>query len=68
MAVEPRALILTVAFRHVINEPNIEAGFAKFVALTDRTITYDAFYDAIAECIRDGLIRVQTVRYTLTPK
>jgi hypothetical protein len=54
---EPRALILTTAFRHVINEPNIEAGFAQFAALTDRIVTYDTFCRAIAECIHDGLIR-----------
>ena len=27
------ALLLTTAFRHVINEPNIEAGYERFAAL-----------------------------------
>jgi hypothetical protein len=104
-----RDLLLTTAFRHRINEPNIEAGFERFVALarfpstlhhrsrhgparpghprqhdgenhgpvepghdgnglepdstrpdpasTDHVITFDAFCDAVATCLRDGLIR-----------
>ena len=50
-------MLLTAAFRHRINEPNIEAGFEQFVALTGKTITYDSFCDAVAACLRDGLIR-----------
>jgi hypothetical protein len=51
------ALLLTTAFRHQINEPNIEAGHARFIALVNRDIDIDAFHDAIAFCLRDGLIR-----------
>ncbi|HEX3989874.1 MAG TPA: hypothetical protein VHX39_01750 [Acetobacteraceae bacterium] len=53
----PRDLLLTTAFRHRINEPNIEAGFEQFIALTDRSVSYDAFCDAVAGSLRDGLIR-----------
>ncbi len=51
------ALVAQLAFRHVINEPNIEMGFERFAALAGGAITYDAFRDAIAACLRDGLIR-----------
>jgi hypothetical protein len=50
-------LLLTVAFRHRINEPNIEAGFERFIVLAGQNITYEAFCDAIAGGLRDGLIR-----------
>jgi hypothetical protein len=50
-------LLLTTAFRHQINEPNIEAGYARFVTLVDRDIGIDAFCDAVTSCLRDGLIR-----------
>jgi hypothetical protein len=52
-----RDLLLTTAFRHRINEPNIEAGFEQFVALTDRSMSYAAFCDAVAGSLRDRLIR-----------
>jgi hypothetical protein len=51
------ALLLTTAFRHQINEPNIEAGYARFVTLVEQDIGIDAFCDAVAACLRDGLIR-----------
>jgi hypothetical protein len=54
---DARTSLLTTAFRHRINEPNIEAGFERFVALNGQTVTYDAFCDAVAACQRDGLIR-----------
>jgi hypothetical protein len=49
-------LLLTTAYRHRINESNVEAGFARFDALTGRGVTYDAFCEAVAVCLRDGLI------------
>ena len=52
-----RELLLTVAFRHRINEPNIEAGFERFRALTQEPVDYDAFAGAVAACLREGLIR-----------
>ena len=51
------ASLLTTAFRHAINEASIEAGFARFVALADHDISFDAFCEAVAKCQRDGLIR-----------
>jgi len=49
--------LLTVAFRHVINEPSIEAGYERFAALCDGAMSFNAFCDAVAECLREGLIR-----------
>ncbi len=50
------ALLLTTAFRHVINEPNIESGYERFAALTNTAVNEDAFREAVAACLRDGLI------------
>jgi hypothetical protein len=50
-------LLLTTAFQHRINEPHIEAGYARFVAIVGLDVGFDAFCDAVAECLRDGLIR-----------
>jgi hypothetical protein len=51
------ARLLSTAFRHTINESNVEAGFARFAALSDHDIGFDAFCEAVAKCQRDGLIR-----------
>ncbi len=51
------ALLLATALRHRINEPNIEAGFERFSALSGSAVEYGAFCDAVAACLRDGLIR-----------
>jgi hypothetical protein len=52
-----RDLLLSVAFRHRINEPNIETGFERFSALVDQPVSFEAFHEAVASCSRDGLIR-----------
>jgi hypothetical protein len=52
-----KALLLITAFRHRINESNIEAGFDRFIELARRPVTYDAFCEAVAASLRDGLIR-----------
>jgi hypothetical protein len=52
-----RNLLLMIAFRHRLNEPNVEGGFEQFVALTGQSVTYDAFCNAVASCLRDRLIR-----------
>jgi hypothetical protein len=57
MTPDARELVVTTAFRNVINEPNIEAGFERFAALTGDAIDFGAFSDAVAACLRDGLIR-----------
>ena len=54
---ELRDLLLRTAFRHVIHEPNLELGHERFVTLTGTAVAYDAFCDAVATCLRDGLIR-----------
>jgi len=51
------ALLLTVAFRHVIDEPNIEAGYERFAGLTSGAIDANALRAAVAACLRDQLIR-----------
>jgi hypothetical protein len=51
------ALLLTIAFQHVINEPNLEAGYERFATLANGAVDENAFRDAIAICLRDGLIR-----------
>jgi hypothetical protein len=48
MTADVRTLLLTTAFRLRINEPNIEAGFERFIALAGQPVTYDAFCDALA--------------------
>lgn len=53
---DPVAAILAVAFRHVINEANIEAGYDRFRALTGGALDEDGFRAGIAECLRRGLI------------
>jgi len=50
------ALLLTVTFRHVINEANIESGYERFAALTNRAVDVDDFRNAVAACLRDQLI------------
>jgi hypothetical protein len=51
------ALLLTTVYRHVINESTVEAGYARFAALTGGALDYEAFRDAVDVCLRDGLIR-----------
>jgi hypothetical protein len=55
--VDTKSLLLATAFRHVISEANIEAGFARFQAITGASLTIDAFAAAVAESQREGLIR-----------
>jgi hypothetical protein len=54
---DAKALVLLAAFRHTINEPNIEAAFERLQAITGDTIDYDAFRDVVSACLREGLIR-----------
>jgi hypothetical protein len=51
------ALLLATAFRHVINQPNIERAYERFAALTNAAANEDAFREAVAACLRDDLIR-----------
>jgi hypothetical protein len=54
---DARSMLLTAAFRHSINEANIEAGFERFRAIAAADVDYQAFCDAVAACLREGLIR-----------
>lgn len=56
MTSDPRALLLRTAFRNGINEPDIGAAFQRFAALTGGAIDFGAFAEAVAACLRDGLI------------
>ena len=49
-------LLLATAFRHPISEPNVEAGFERFQALSGGAIDYGAFRDAVDACLRDDLL------------
>jgi hypothetical protein len=53
---DAKMLLLTTAFRHVINEPNIESGFERFVVLSSTSTDYPTFCDAVAACLREKLI------------
>jgi hypothetical protein len=50
------ALLLVTAFRHVINEPNVEAGYERFAALTPGAVDEGAFRHAVMICVRNQLI------------
>ena len=57
--IEKRAaatMLLVTALTHRVDEPNIEAGFQRFAALTGSSVDYAAFADAVATCVRQGLI------------
>ena len=49
-------LLLTTAFRHVISEPTIEAGFERITALTGGRLTEAGFRDAVATLLREALV------------
>jgi hypothetical protein len=51
------AQILAAAFRHSIDEPNVESAFERIQSITNSALDYDGFRDAIDACLRDGLIR-----------
>jgi hypothetical protein len=54
---DAQVALLRVAFLNAISEPNIEAGYACFHTLDADAIDYPTFCDAIASCLREGLIR-----------
>ena len=54
---DAKALLLTVAFHHQISQPNIESGYEQFCSVASRSIAFSAFCDAVAECVRERLIR-----------
>jgi hypothetical protein len=50
-------MLLSMALRHTINEANIEAGFERFQSIAGEVFHYGTFCDAVAACLREGLIR-----------
>jgi len=48
--------LLSLAFHHRIDEPNIESAFEHIQPLTT-ALDYDSFRDAIDACLHEGLIR-----------
>jgi hypothetical protein len=50
------ALLLTTAYRHVIKEPSVEAGYTRFAELIGGALDYGAFRDAVDARLREGLI------------
>jgi hypothetical protein len=54
---DARAALLLTVFRHPISETNIEAGFDRFAVLSPARVSYDAFRDAVTECLHERLIR-----------
>ncbi len=52
-----RDLLLITAFRHRISEPNVDEGFAQFTTVIGKQVAFQAFCDAVASSLRDGLIR-----------
>jgi hypothetical protein len=53
---DPKSLLLTSSLRHTISEPNIEAGFERFRLIAGASVDYQAFCDAVSECLCEGLI------------
>jgi hypothetical protein len=54
---DAKSLLLTAAFRHPISEPSIELGFERFRSIAGEPVDYASFCGAVADCLRDGLIR-----------
>jgi hypothetical protein len=54
---DAKSMLLTTAFRHTINESNLEAGFERFRSIAGDVLHYGIFCDAVATCLREGLIR-----------
>jgi hypothetical protein len=52
-----RALLLLIAFRRSITEANVQAGFERIRVIVGKPLEYTAFHNALASCLRDGLIR-----------
>ncbi len=50
-------VLLLIGFRHSITEPNVEAGFERVQAIMGGKLDANAFHDALASSLRDGLIR-----------
>ncbi|HTC12470.1 MAG TPA: hypothetical protein VK726_27220 [Acetobacteraceae bacterium] len=54
---DPVALLVATSFRHVISEPNIEAGCVRFTDVAAEPIDEATFRNAVTTALRDKLIR-----------
>jgi hypothetical protein len=54
---DPVALLVATSFRHVISEPNIEAGYVRFTDVAAEPIDEATFRNAVTTALRDKLIR-----------
>jgi hypothetical protein len=50
------SVLLTTAYRHLIRAPNVETAHESLLAITGSAVSYEAFCDAVADCLRDRLI------------
>jgi len=50
------AHLLIAAYRHSIDEPNVETGLERLQRITGIAFDAPSFHDAVAACLRDGLI------------
>ena len=53
---DPVALLLRTAFQHLVTDANAEAGVARIQELTGQVCPDHALHQALADCLRDGLI------------
>ncbi len=51
------ALLLRTGFTATIDQPSAEAAYEQFRALAGGTLDAEAFHEAVAACVRQGLIR-----------
>ena len=57
MAVDHVRTLLLAGYRHAITAPNAEAAFDEVQNIAGVTLDPVAFHEAVATCLRDGLIR-----------
>ena len=53
---DARSQLLTVAYRHSINEPSAEIAYQRFQSLVAQATDYTRFCDAVADLLRERLI------------
>ena len=54
---KPRDLLLLVAFRHEIEEPDLDSGLLRITAITGRDLDPKIIHSVLAEVLADGYIR-----------
>lgn len=53
---QPSALLLLVAFRHRIEESDLESGLQRVATIAGRDVQPNAFYSVLADAIANGYI------------